>query len=303
MQDDDINDEIIEDDDAPGQDQEDQADDEGQVPEEDSEQDQEQDSDQAEDEDDDEDVIEIAGEDIEPDAKSESYQFRDLRKRLSHATKRFRDVKHQLQQLQEQNQQFQQQGQIVDPGPEPTIESCDYDTDLYKRKYANWYQQTTQQEQKQQMLLQQQKRAAEDWQGKLNAYNTGKKQLKVKDFELAEDTIQTLFNTTQQGIVIDGSDNPAVLVYALGKNPQRAEALAAIKSPVKFAIELGKLEASLKVSKRRPKTKPEKIIKGTGAISGATDQKLDRLRRKADQTGNYSEVIKYKRELRRRKAG
>lgn len=291
---DDINDDVIEDDDLSND-----EDDQEQEPEED----QEQESDPKEqepEEDEDEDVITIEGEDFEPDAKSDSNQFRDLRKRLSHVTKRFVDTKNQLAQLQVQNEQYQQtQNQTFDPGPEPTISGCEYDEDLFQRKHREWVKNEYLQQQRK--LQQQEANAA--WQQKLNNYQEGKKSLKVKDYAVAEDTIQSMFNMTQQGIVIDGATNPAAVVYVLGKNPSKAEKLAKITSPVQFAIEIGKLEASLKISKRRPKTKPESIVKGTGAISGTTDQKLDRLRRKAEKTGNYTEVIKYKRELRKRKAG
>jgi hypothetical protein len=57
----------------------------------------------------------------------------------------------------------------------------------------------------------------------------------------------------------------------------------------------------LKINKRKPKTAPEKTIKGTGSISGTVDSNLDRLRAEAERTGDYSKVMQYKRK--KRKAG
>ena len=75
--------------------------------------------------------------------------------------------------------------------------------------------------------------------------------------------------------------------------------LAGIQDPVKFAFAVAKLEAQLKVTpKRKPTTKVEKMIKGSGSLAGTTDKKLDRLRAEAEKTGDLSKVHAYKRQLR-----
>jgi hypothetical protein len=56
------------------------------------------------------------------------------------------------------------------------------------------------------------------WQGKLNSYAKARASLKVHDYEDAEAVALEAFSITQQGIVIQGSDNPALIIYALGKN-------------------------------------------------------------------------------------
>jgi hypothetical protein len=62
------------------------------------------------------------------------------------------------------------------------------------------------------------------WQAKLDGYGKAKAELRVKDFEDAEAVAQELFNVTQQGVMLQGADNPALVVYALGKNPKKARA-------------------------------------------------------------------------------
>jgi hypothetical protein len=108
-----------------------------------------------------------------------------------------------------------------------------------------------------------------------------------------------LFNETQQGMIIQGADNSAALVYALGKNPGKAKELASIKDPVKFAWEASKLEGSMKTTSRKPRSKPEKTVKGAGSLSGGTDKKLEELRAGARKSGDYTKLNAYKQQLKK----
>jgi hypothetical protein len=100
-------------------------------------------------------------------------------------------------------------------------------------------------------------------------------------------------------MILQGADNPALLVYALGKNPKRAKELASIKDPVKFAFAVARLETQLKVTKRKASSKPEPTISGTGRPSGSVDNTLERLRTEAEKTGDYSKVYAYKQRQKR----
>jgi len=118
----------------------------------------------------------------------------------------------------------------------------------------------------------------------------------VRDYEDAEAFALETFNVTQQGIVLQGSDNPALIIYALGKNSTKAKELASITDPVKFAFAVAKLETQLKVTNRKAAAAPERTIStGGGRISGSVDSTLDRLREEALKTGDMSKVMAYKR--------
>jgi hypothetical protein len=132
------------------------------------------------------------------------------------------------------------------------------------------------------------------WKAKLDGYGKAKAELRVKDFEDAEAVALELFNITQQGVMLQGADNPALVVYALGKNPKKAKELSDIKDPVKFAFAVAKLEKELKVTNRRAAPAPERIVSGTGRSSGAVDSTLERLREEAARTGNMTKVIQYR---------
>ena len=118
----------------------------------------------------------------------------------------------------------------------------------------------------------------------------------MRDYEDAEAFALETFNVTQQGIVLQGSDNPALIIYALGKSQKRAKELASIKDPVKFAFAVAKLETQLKVTNRKAAASPERTItSGGGRISGSVDSTLERLREEALKTGDLSKVMAYKR--------
>ena len=178
----------------------------------------------------------------------------------------------------------------------PSLESCDYDSDEYEQKLAAWYDLKRDHDLEEAKAREAQQAEAAAWEKKLEDYEKAKASLKVRDYEEAEATALDTFSVTQQGIVLQGSDNPALLVYAIGKNAKRAKELASINDPVKFAFAVAKLETQLKVTNRKAATAPERTITtGGGRLSGAIDSTLERLRAEALKTGDLSKVMAYKR--------
>lgn len=181
-------------------------------------------------------------------------------------------------------------------GPKPSLESCDYDSEEYEKKLADWYEQKRHADAAEAEAQAQRDAEAKAWQDKLDAYAKARASLKVRDYEDAEAVALETFNVTQQGIVLQGSDNPALIIYALGKNSTKAKELASINDPVKFAFAVAKLETQLKVTNRKAAAAPERTIAtGGGRISGSVDSTLDRLREEALKTGDLSKVMAYKR--------
>ena len=218
---------------------------------------------------------------------------RELRK--SH-----RELQRQNRELQAKLETTQTETKPVLLGAKPTLEAHDYDAEKYEAALADWFDRKRQADEQAQQAKKDEEVKQQEWQTKLDAYGKAKVGLRVKDFDDAEMAIQEVFNVTQQGVVLQGAENPALVVYALGKNPKRAKELADIKDPVKFAFAVAKLETQLKVTNRKAAPPPEKTVKGTGSLSGAVDSNLERLREEAAKTGNMSKVIAYKRQLRQK---
>ena len=220
----------------------------------------------------------------------------------THAPEWVRELRKTNRELQRQNRELQGKLQStaqtetkpVVLGKKPSLEEHDYDADKFEAALADWFERKRQADEsnaKQEAEVMNQQKA---WQAKLDGYGKAKAELRVKDFEDAEAVAQELFNITQQGVVLQGADNPALVIYALGKNPKKAKELSDIKDPVKFAFAVAKLEKDLKVTNRRQAPAPERIVTGTGRSSGAVDSTLERLREEAARTGNMTKVIQYK---------
>lgn len=176
----------------------------------------------------------------------------------------------------------------------PKLEDFDYDPDIYEEKLGEWFETKRRHDAQVEASKKAQDDAEKAWQDKLATYGKAKADLKVRDYEDAEAYVQDRFNVTQQGVILQGLENPALVVYALGKNHKKATELAGITDPVRFAVAIGKLETQLKVTTRRSPPPPPKTVSGTGRVSGAVDSTLDRLRTEAEKTGDYTKVLKYK---------
>lgn len=184
-------------------------------------------------------------------------------------------------------------------GKKPTLDDCDYDAERFETELTSWYDRKRKADEEAARVEAEQKDAQKAWQAKLDAYGKAKTELKVKDFDDAEALIQENFSQTQQGIILQGAENSALLVYALGKNLKKLKELASINDPVKFAFAVAKLETQLKVTNRKAAPPPEKTVRGTGPVSGTMDSQLERLRADAERTGDYSKVVAYKQQKRR----
>ncbi len=180
-------------------------------------------------------------------------------------------------------------------GKKPALEDYDYDAERFEQALTAWYDRKREADQAAAQAEAAQKEQQKAWQAKLDAYNEAKAKLKVRDFDDAEATVQDIFNGTQQGIMLQGAENPALVIYALGKNPKKAKEISTITDPVKFAFAVAKLETQLKVTQRKAATAPERIVQGTGNKSGTVDPTLERLRAEAAKSGDFTKVIQYKR--------
>jgi len=241
-------------------------------------------------------VVTIAGEAPPQEDEEETDRapewVRDLRKQYREEKRRNRELEEKLASM---GGGAQSDIQLPE---KPSLEKADYDTERYEQELAAWYEQKRKYDEAEASKRAEQEAVEREWKQKLEGYQSAKSDLKVRDFEDAEDTVQETLSVTQQGMILQGAENPALLVYALGKNPKKAKELASIQDPVKFAFAVAKLETNLKVTKRKASSKPEKALSGTARPSGSVDSTLERLRAEAERTGDYSKVFAYKRQKR-----
>lgn len=170
------------------------------------------------------------GSDDEEDEEAESEKatplVNTLRKRDRKQTKRIKELEKQLSQY-----TTTEKPPVLGAKPRISDPSIDYDQEKFEAAIDNWYAQkakvdAAKEEQESKAAAQRQAQ-----QQRHEAYIAAKAKINVKDFEIAEESVIGALSNTQQGVILEGADNPALFVYALGKNPRQLDAIAAIKDP------------------------------------------------------------------------
>lgn len=231
----------------------------------------------------------------DPEDKEAPEWVKELRRTNREQAKRIKELEQQATQA--------PPAQKIELGPKPKLEDFDYDTDAFATGLEQWHEKKRKLDAQETEQRQQTQAQQDAWQAQLNVHAEAKAKLKVKvkDFDEAEAEVLDAFDEVQQGIVVQGAQDSALVFYALGKNPDKLKELSSIKDPVRFTFAVAKLEKDLKMTTRKvPATPPEKTLSGTGPKSGTVDSTLERLRTKAAKTGDYTEVTAYKRKLRAR---
>lgn len=196
-------------------------------------------------------------------------------------------------------QQQQQEPEAPTVGERPTLESSNYDEDDFNAALEKWFtdkQKVADYQQAQQRKVDEAKAGQ---QKVMDDYSQAAKKLKVPDFKASEDTVIEFLSADQQGLILNGADDPAKLVYVLGRHPDKLKAIASITNPVKFAFAVSKLEGEIKVSKRdKPAPESGRVTNSAGTVrNNGTDKTLERLEREADASGDRSKVQQYQRSL------
>lgn len=244
----------------------------------------------------DEGMIVTIGEESPPPEEMEQAQAPAWVKELR---KNHRDLQKKNRELEEKLKATQTPQEVkVEVGQKPRLEDHDYDADKYEEELSKWYDRKKLADEHTAKVKREQEASEQAWQDRLTAYGEAKSKLKVEDYEDAEHAAQEVLSKTQQGIILHGAENPALLVYALGKNPAKAKELAAIKDPVKYAFAVAKLETQLKVTPRKAPPPESSVSKGSAAGAGGIDSTLERLRAEAERSGDYTKVSQYKRQKR-----
>lgn len=127
--------------------------------------------------------------------------------------------------------------------------------------------------------------------------------LGVADYDEKSALVRDRLTDAQIGVLTNGAQNPAKLIYALGRSPSKLEALASEDNLARFAVMIGGMERDIKVMKRNAPAADTRVRGATASASlPSADKELARLEKEAERTNDRSKVIAYKREQRRQKA-
>jgi hypothetical protein len=112
-------------------------------------------------------------------------------------------------------------------GPKPTLEACDYDADLFERRLDAWKERQAVANRQAAEAKEAEAKRQEYFNSKFEAYSTRKAEVigKIKDFADVEETVLHALDDTQRGVVLAHAKDPALLLYAIGKDEKRLQEL------------------------------------------------------------------------------
>lgn len=248
------------------------------------------------DESDSDEVVISIGDEVPPASEEEDFHGKPAPEWVKELRKSDREKAKRIRELEQKLNTGAASDKAAEVGPKPTLESCDWDGAVFETKLNEWLDRKSAHEAEQRKKAEAEQAAQAAWQSTLESYGKAKAALKVRDYEDAEAIAQDVLSPVQQGVILNGAENPAMLVYALGKNPKKAKELGSIQDPVKFAFAVAKLETQLKVTPRKTAPVPERVVRGDAPSRGAADPQLAKLEAEADRTGDRSKLIAYKRQ-------
>lgn len=240
-------------------------------------------------------------------------QVRRLLNKTDRLTSELSESNSQIQNLQNQINQMQAPKAPASPQA-PTAERMpvlmDYMNDEVQHAEAleNWYQQRIDSSVDSRMTQFNQETNAQQHQvlaqQRQQSHYQAADDLRVSDYEKAEETAIKLLGNPLANEIVNRADNSATVLYHFGKNPQAAIDFVnlAKRDAVGAAMKLGQLSASLKI---RPKinggrANPESKIEGSAAgkapSAGAFQKRYDAAVNDANKTGNISGMQKVRRE-------
>jgi dTMP kinase len=242
-------------------------------------------------------VIAIEGEEPEPDPDAEveaelgeagKRALKAAREAAKEAAREAREAKAKLAEIEAANRPKEEEI------PRPTLEECGFNEDAFAEKMAAYVASQEKVKAKKAEEDARQKADAEAYQAKLDRYNA--ERTKVGADDDAQAKVVAALDARQQSALMHTSDNAAVVVAALAKTPKALAELAAIKDPLLFVRKLAHIEGRISMTKAPPP--PEtKLRGGVAAPSASFQSRLDAAEKAAERTGDRTEVIRIRREM------
>ncbi|MGP2520467.1 phage capsid protein [Pantoea ananatis] len=197
---------------------------------------------------------------------------KELRKNNREKDKELRELRRQLEQVQSRPVEAKQAESDAIP-PKPTMESCDWNDEAFEQAMTDWHEKKSRAEQAKQQKERQQQEYQQRFQQRVDAHKQRAAKLPVKDYQEMEEIVRSEVPDLQKEILIHAADEGSELIaYALGKNPQLRQRVAAETDPIRAAFLLGQISKQVSLApKARKATKPEPVVRGGGADAKQDD--------------------------------
>lgn len=233
--------------------------------------------------DDGEETVSVGFEGEEPDEPETNTVVRTMRQQLRDKEKRIKELERAAA------------PKPIEVGEKPTLASCDYDEESYEQQLDAWKDRKAQAERQNQTQAEQSRKASEEWQADLASFEAKKASLSFEDRDEVIDTATSSLNLVQQAVIVKAAADPALFLFALGKSPAKMAEIAKLEDPIKLAAAVARMEGAVKVTTRKAPA-PDRPARGSASMPGNASKELEKLEKKAAETGDRSKLIAFKKE-------
>lgn len=250
----------------------------------------------SEDGDEEETFIGFGDEDEEESSEDDTPTIKRLRERNREQTRLLREREREIADLR------QSSAKPVELGPKPTLESCDWDEEKFEASLDEWKAKKADADTQAEKAGEQTRKVMESYSRDLEAYTARKATIGVPDYEDAESAVVAVLSIEQQTVALQAAKDPAALVVALGRSPERLAELAKIDNPWKLAAEIARMEGAVKVMKRKKAPAIDRTQRGSGSVAAASGTPKEQLAKmesafeKAGGNGDRTAIQRFKRE-------
>lgn len=164
---------------------------------------------------------------------------------------------------------------IDEPLTIPTLESADWDEEVYQHKLAAYYERKSAQEKAKQEQEKQQAEFMQLHNQKLTQYRENASKLGVKGFEQAEKVVLAEVPENIQDAILHYADKPEIVVLAAGLNPAIRKQLAETTDPVVIGKLIGSIEARAKLLPKSKQNKPAPSAQVKGSQGAGKQSAVD----------------------------
>lgn len=178
-------------------------------------------------------------------------------------------------------------------GPEPQPEDSGWDNSKHNAAVIAWNDKRRAIEAKKAEADKARKASEEAYQVKLEAYHANRGKVGVDDE--AQARVVAALSPQQQTALMDAVADPAKMVAALARSPKALAELSAIKEIHKFAYKLAQVEGKITVTTKAPPPVESKLRGGGSVADAVSTVPLDKLRERAEASGDYSSYFAEKR--------
>lgn len=244
-------------------------------------------------------VVAVEGEEPEadPDAEVEAELGEAGKRALKAAREAQKETARKLREAEARAAELEAKLKPVEPEvKKPTLEECGWNEDVFAEKMAAYVIAEDKRKAAKAQEEAAEKAANDAYQARLTRYHEERVKLGVDDD--AQARVVAKLSPAQQTAIMKYASDPTKLVAGLAKSPKMLDELSGITDIGAFIYKLPAAEGKITVSTKAPPPPESKLRGGTSSNALSLQSQLEAAEKKADATGDRTEVARLRRMIR-----